>query len=57
MTIQRSSIHGILAVFLILALGGCGLFSPSEYDETRTWSVQKLYAEAPELIIPSLRPR
>jgi len=22
------------------------LFSPSEYDETRTWSVQKLYAEA-----------
>lgn len=22
------------------------MFSPSEYDETRTWSVQKLYAEA-----------
>jgi outer membrane protein assembly factor BamD len=46
MTIQRSSIRGILAVFLILALGGCGLFSANEYDETRTWSVQKLYAEA-----------
>lgn len=40
----------ILTVFLALALsgllGGCGLFSSSEYDETRGWSVQKLYAEA-----------
>lgn len=42
--------HSILTVFTAVAaawiLGGCGLFSAEEYDETRNWSVQKLYAEA-----------
>lgn len=40
----------ILTSFTVLAvgwlLGGCGLFGGEEYDETRGWSVQKLYAEA-----------
>lgn len=39
-------IQRILAVFLILAVGGCGIFGGTEVDETRGWSVQKLYAEA-----------
>lgn len=42
--------RSILTVFTAVAaawiLGGCGLFSAEEYDETRGWSVQKLYAEA-----------
>lgn len=42
--------RSILTLFTALAagwlLGGCGLFGGKEYDETRTWSVQKLYAEA-----------
>lgn len=29
-----------------MLLGACGLFDGKEYDETRGWSVQKLYAEA-----------
>lgn len=39
----------ILTVFIVLAAGllaGCGMFSGKENDETRGWSVQKLYAEA-----------
>lgn len=42
--------RNILTLFAALAvawmLGGCGLFGGEEYDETRGWSVQKLYAEA-----------
>ncbi|MDP1535905.1 MAG: outer membrane protein assembly factor BamD [Burkholderiales bacterium] len=49
MTNQRSLIQRILTVFLALAvsglLGGCGIFG-KDVDETRGWSVQKLYAEA-----------
>ena len=40
----------ILTLFAVVAaallLGGCGIFGSSDYDETRGWSVQKLYAEA-----------
>ena len=39
----------ILTVFIVLAVGllsGCGIFSGKEVDETRSWSAQKLYAEA-----------
>jgi len=46
--------RSILTLFTALAaawlLGGCGLFGGKEYDETRTWSVQKLYAEARVLL-------
>ncbi len=34
------------ALALALMLGGCGIFGGKEVDETRGWSVQKLYAEA-----------
>jgi outer membrane protein assembly factor BamD len=36
-----------LALFLALLLSGCFLFgSPTEIDETKDWSVQRLYSEA-----------
>ena len=42
--------RNILTLFTAIAaawlLGGCGIFSGKEVDETRGWSVQKLYAEA-----------
>lgn len=42
--------RNILTVFIALAagwlVGGCGLFSSETVDETRNWSVQKIYAEA-----------
>lgn len=42
--------RNILTVFIALSLGwilgGCGIFGGPEIDETRNWSVQKLYAEA-----------
>ena len=54
MTIQHSFLvdtrRFILTLFAVVAaallLGGCGIFGSSDYDETRGWSVQKLYAEA-----------
>jgi outer membrane protein assembly factor BamD len=54
MTNQRSflvdSRRFILTLFtafaVALLLGACGIFGSSDYDETRGWSVQKLYAEA-----------
>jgi len=54
MTNQRSflvdSRRFILTLFTAFAaaflLGACGMFGGSDYDETRGWSVQKLYAEA-----------
>ncbi len=54
MTNQRSflvdSRRFILTLFTAFAaallLGACGIFGNSDYDETRGWSVQKLYAEA-----------
>ena len=58
MTNQRSSIQNvwrntrrnILTVITALAcgwlLGACGLFGSDDYDETKGWSVQKMYAEA-----------
>lgn len=42
--------RNILTVFIAITvaglLGGCGIFGGKEVDETRGWSVQKLYAEA-----------
>lgn len=42
--------RNILTLFTAIAAGllvaGCGMFSGKEVDETRGWSVQKLYAEA-----------
>jgi outer membrane protein assembly factor BamD len=42
--------RNILTLFTALAVGwlvaGCGLFSGETVDETKGWSVQKLYAEA-----------
>ena len=40
------SILTAIAALAVLLLGGCGIFSGKENDETRGWSVQKLYAEA-----------
>jgi outer membrane protein assembly factor BamD len=36
----------LLVVFVALLLGGCGLFSGKEDDETAGWSAQRLYGEA-----------
>jgi outer membrane protein assembly factor BamD len=36
----------LLVVFVALFLGGCGLFSGKEDDETAGWSAQRLYGEA-----------
>ena len=48
--LMRNCRRSILTLFTALAaaslLGGCGIFSGKEVDETRGWSVQKLYAEA-----------
>ena len=42
--------RNILTLFTAIAVGllvsGCGIFGGKEVDETRGWSVQKLYAEA-----------
>ena len=42
--------RNILTLFIALSagwiLGGCGIFGGSPPDETRNWTVQKLYAEA-----------
>lgn len=42
--------RNILTVFIALSagwiLGGCGIFGGPPVDETRNWTVQKLYAEA-----------
>lgn len=47
---MRNTWRSILTLFTALAagwlLGACGLFGGTDYDETRGWSVQKLYAEA-----------
>ena len=56
---QHSLIYGplmqnlkrnILTLFAAIAvaslLGGCGMFGGDTVDETKGWSVQKLYAEA-----------
>lgn len=47
---RRNIPQGILTLFTALAvaalLSACGIFGGPEYDETRGWSVQKLYAEA-----------
>jgi outer membrane protein assembly factor BamD len=42
---MRASIKRAATAFLLFALVGCGLL-PEVVDETRGWSVQKLYAEA-----------
>src|SRR3990172_11369058 len=36
----------LLVVLVALLLGGCGLFSGKEDDETAGWSAQRLYGEA-----------
>ncbi len=47
---QQNIWRNILTVIVALAcgwlLGACGLFSAEEFDETKDWSVQKMYAEA-----------
>jgi len=43
---MRNILTVIIALSLGWILGGCGLFSGAEVDETRGWTVQKLYAEA-----------
>ena len=43
---KRNILTLITAIAAALVLGGCGMFSGKEVDETRGWSVQKLYAEA-----------
>jgi len=36
----------VTVAWLLGLMGGCGIFGGKEVDETRGWSVQKLYAEA-----------
>ena len=44
--LKRNILTLFTAVTVALLLGGCGIFGGKEVDETRGWSVQKLYAEA-----------
>ncbi len=44
--IRRSILTLFTAIAAAMLLGACGMFGSREYDETRGWSVQKLYAEA-----------
>ncbi len=43
---RRNILTVLTAVAMAWMLGGCGIFDGKENDETRGWSVQKLYAEA-----------
>jgi len=43
---QRSILTLFTAFTVALLVAGCGIFGGPEVDETRGWSVQKLYAEA-----------
>jgi outer membrane protein assembly factor BamD len=43
---KRNILTLFTAVTVAWLLGGCGFFGGKEVDETRGWSVQKLYAEA-----------
>lgn len=44
--LKRGILTSFAALAVALLLGGCGIFGGKEVDETRGWSVQKLYAEA-----------
>ncbi len=43
---KRNILTLFVAVTVAGLLGGCSIFGGKEVDETRAWSVQKLYAEA-----------
>ncbi len=44
--IRRNILTVIVALACGWLLGACGLFGNDDYDETKGWSVQKMYAEA-----------
>ncbi len=44
--IKRNILTLFTAIAVSLLVAGCGIFGGKEVDETRGWSVQKLYAEA-----------
>lgn len=47
----------LLVAFVALLLGGCGLFSGKEDDETIGWSAQRLYGEAKDAMVSKEWPK